>query len=193
MPEPGDSLVRQASRVSFATKTARESGQDDPGQNLLHETSTVREQLVERTCAWCGEPVSYSGRGRPPRYCSPVHRRRAWELRTVQSRADRAVSDGGMSREPVREVVRRTETVVRTTALRAPSQIPPAPRPAARLSGQPYTLPEDAVEWIEALAALRTEGATNPRLYPFREHLARACERTAQALRTPTASPPTLG
>ncbi|MFF5303500.1 hypothetical protein ACFY5F_29505 [Streptomyces sp. NPDC013161] len=59
----------------------------------------------------------------------------------------------------------------------------PPPRPAERLSGQPYTLPEDAVEWIEALIALRREAVTNPKIAPFREHIARACDKTAQALR----------
>lgn len=54
---------------------------------------------------------------------------------------------------------------------------------ARRLSGEPYTLPEEAVEWVEALAALRREALTNPRVAPFREQIARACERTAKALR----------
>ncbi|WP_406221792.1 ATP-binding protein [Streptomyces canus] len=53
----------------------------------------------------------------------------------------------------VREVVQRTETVARTVALRDLDRIPLAPRAAQRLNGQPYTLPEDAVEWIEALAS----------------------------------------
>ncbi|GAA3141399.1 hypothetical protein GCM10017687_67630 [Streptomyces echinatus] len=88
--------------------------QDTAAQAEVHETARVREQLLEHTCEWCGEPVAQSGRGRPPRYCSPVHRRRAWELRTAESRADRPVSQGGRTREPVREVVQRTETVVRT-------------------------------------------------------------------------------
>ena len=149
--------------------------QDDRDQSF------VREGLVERTCAWCGVPVAYGGRGRPPRYCSPVHRRRAWELRSAQDRAERPVGDGGLSREPVREVVQRTETVVRTVVLRDPDHIPRAPRAAQRLNGQPYTLPEDAVEWIEALAALR-KAATSPKIYPFRHHIALACERAAQAL-----------
>ncbi|MFF3166791.1 hypothetical protein [Streptomyces sp. NPDC003273] len=147
-----------------------------------HETSTIREQLLERTCAWCGDPVAYSGRGRPPRYCSPVHRRRAWEVRTAQARAERPASEGGKSREPVREVIERTETVVRTVVRPATAPSPAQLRPARRLSGQPYTLPEDAVEWIEALAALRRE-VTNPKVHPFREHIARACEKTLQALR----------
>ncbi|WP_326658699.1 hypothetical protein [Streptomyces canus] len=103
-------------------------------------------------------------------------------MRTAQDRAERPVSDGGQSREPVREVVQRTETVVRTVVLRDADRIPLAPRAAQRLNGQPYTLPEDAVEWIEALAALR-RAATDPKIYPFREHIALACERAAQALR----------
>ncbi|MER6280645.1 hypothetical protein ABT202_30840 [Streptomyces sp900105245] len=147
-----------------------------------HETTTVREQLLERSCEWCGEPVAYGGRGRPPRYCSPVHRRRAWEVRSAEARADRPVSEGGRSREPVREVVERTETVVRTVTRPDPGSAPSRAQPARRLSGEPYTLPEDAIEWIEALAVLRRE-VTNPRVAPFREHIARACERTLQALR----------
>lgn len=43
-------------------------------------------------------------------------------------------------------------------------------------------LPEDAVEWVEARAALRRE-VTHPRIYPFREQVARACDRVALALR----------
>ncbi|MFF4787813.1 hypothetical protein ACFY3E_41675 [Streptomyces griseorubiginosus] len=82
----------------------------------------------------------------------------------------------------MREIVQRTKTVVRTIALRDPDQIPLAPRAAERLNGQPYTLPEDAVEWVEALATLR-RSAHDPKIYPFREHLARACEKAAQALR----------
>ncbi|GAX57547.1 hypothetical protein [Streptomyces olivochromogenes] len=66
--------------------------------------------------------------------------------------------------------------VVRTRVLPDPGRIPLAPRLAPRLSGQPYTLPDDAVEWIEALAALRREALTNPKVTPFREHIARACE-----------------
>jgi hypothetical protein len=146
------------------------------------DQSSVRERFVERTCAWCGEPVAYSGRGRPPRYCTPVHRRRAWELRSAQERAERPVSDGGQSREPVREVVERTQTVVRTVVLRDQDKVPLAPRAAQRLNGEPYTLPEDAVEWIEALVALRRE-VTNPKIHAFRHHIALACEKTARALR----------
>jgi Ca-activated chloride channel family protein len=30
-------------------------------------------------CGWCGEPVRLKARGRPPKWCSPRCRRRAWE------------------------------------------------------------------------------------------------------------------
>ncbi|WP_326844559.1 hypothetical protein OHB33_41160 (plasmid) [Streptomyces sp. NBC_01558] len=149
----------------------------------------MREQLVERSCAWCGEPVAYSGRGRPPRFCSPVHRRRAWEVRSAEERASRPVSEGGRSTDPVREIVQRTETVVRTRVLPDAGRMPQAPKPAQRLSGQPYTLPEDAIEWIEALAALRRDALTNPRVAPFREHVANACERTLEVLRSDAPGP----
>jgi hypothetical protein len=158
-----------------------EDGQEKPGQSADRETPTTRERLVERTCAWCGKPVAYSGRGRPPRYCTAAHRRRGWELRTAQDRAERPVDDGGRDRAPVREVVQRT-------VLQEPALARPAPRPAQRLSGQPYTLPEDAVEWVEALAALRRD-MDNPRIYPFREQVARACERAALALRAGVPEP----
>jgi hypothetical protein len=159
-----------------------EDGHGKPGRSADRETPTTRERLVERTCAWCGEPVAYSGRGRPPRYCTAAHRRRAWELRTAQDRAERPVSDGSRNRAPVREVVQHT------VVLQEPALARPAPRPAQRLSGQPYTLPEDAVEWVEALAALRRD-VTHPRIYPLRDQVARACERAALALRAGAPEP----
>jgi hypothetical protein len=157
-------LDQELSTVSFVTKRRP----DEP---------LGREQLVSRTCGWCGVPVVYSGKGRPPRYCSPAHRRRAWELRSAQDRADAPVDAGGRSLDPVREVVLRTETVVRSVP------VPGPPAPAVRLSGAPYTLPEDAVEWVQALAYLRRTAPTHPRLSPFLQQLARACERTARVLR----------
>ncbi|MEU9382062.1 hypothetical protein AB0D38_14160 [Streptomyces sp. NPDC048279] len=40
------------------------------------------------------------------------------------------------------------------------------------MSGQPYTLPEGAVEWVEALKALRDVAGAG-QIYPFREQLAK--------------------
>ncbi|WP_432021389.1 hypothetical protein [Streptomyces sp. 1222.5] len=81
------------------------------------------------------------------------------------------MSEGGQLHEPAPET----------------SSAPPQP-PTRRLSGEPYTLPSDALEWIEALAVLRPE-VNNPKVFPFREHIARACQKTLDALR---ADPPAL-
>ncbi|MEV5795939.1 hypothetical protein [Streptomyces sp. NPDC052192] len=89
----------------------------------------------------------------------------------------------------MREIVQRTETVVRTRVLPESGRMPLASRPAQRLSGQPYMLPEDAIEWIEALAALRREAVTNPTVAPFREHIANACEKTLEVLRSDAPGP----
>ncbi|MER6434247.1 hypothetical protein ABT272_42260 [Streptomyces sp900105245] len=86
-------------------------------------------------------------------------------------------------------MVQRTETVVRTVSHPVPGSA--GAQPARRLSGEPYTLPSDAIEWIEALAALRRE-VNNPRVAPFREHIARACEKTLHALRAGPAATPSM-
>ncbi|GAA3754031.1 hypothetical protein GCM10023082_56930 [Streptomyces tremellae] len=146
---------------------------------MAGEVRVVRERLVARTCAWCGEEVPYAGTGRPPAYCGAAHRTRAYELRRAQARAERPVGEGGRTREPVTQVVERTETVVRTVVRTEQERVP-----ATRLSGEPYTLPEDAIEWAQALAHLRqaAEQGSLPDLAS--EPLARACEAAARALRT---------
>ncbi|MCF3960459.1 hypothetical protein [Streptomyces fuscigenes] len=147
------------------------------------ERRSVREQLVARTCAWCGKPVPYKGTGRPPKYCTAAHRTRAYELRTAQARAGRPPGEGGQVQEPVVRVVERTETIVRTVVRREPGEVREVP--AARLSGEPYTLPEDAVEWAQALAHLRRTAEAGGLPDVAREPLARACEAAARALRSP--------
>ncbi|MFC9431658.1 hypothetical protein [Streptomyces sp. NPDC056987] len=168
-----------------ASRTTGQQGQAGTGQGgevvAVRETTGVRTRLIERTCEWCGAPVPYTGKGRPPRYCSPAHRNRAYELRRAQERADRPVSEGGRSPEPVREVVERTETVVRTVVREGPLEIRRVP--ARRLSGQPYTLPEDVLEWAQMLKHFRGAVAEGRIPAVFREQLAQACEATAKALR----------
>lgn len=87
-------------------------------------TQTTRTRLVSRTCAWCGDPVPYSGKGRPPTYCSPAHRTRAWEVRTALTRQDRDRQTGAArgEEEPVREVIRevRTRTTTRSARIEVP-------------------------------------------------------------------------
>lgn len=78
-------------------------------------------------------------------------------------------------------MVERTETIVRTLVRRRPGEVREVP--AARLSGEPYTLPEDAVEWAQALAQLRRIAMAGGVPGVAREPLARACEAAARALR----------
>lgn len=87
-------------------------------------TETTRRRLVSRTCAWCGEPVPYSGRGRPATYCSKAHRNRAWEVETAARRQerDRQTGEARGQEEPVREVIR--ETVTRTATRSARIEVP---------------------------------------------------------------------
>lgn len=151
---------------------------------VVSDTVTVRERLVQRTCSWCHAPIEYTGVGRPPLYCRPSHRKRASELRRAQDRAGRPVTEGGRTSEPVREVVERVETVTRTVIRQEIQRVP-----AVRLSGEPYTLPADAIEWAQALAHLRTEVAAGRIPVFIREALARACDLTARALRNDPPSP----
>ncbi|MFI1735266.1 hypothetical protein ACH40E_39815 [Streptomyces acidicola] len=53
--------------------------------------------------------------------------------------------------------------------------------PTKRLTGQPYTLPEGALEWVQALAHLR-QAMHDAKIIAFQEQIARACERTVRAL-----------
>lgn len=91
-------------------------------------TETTHQRLVSRTCAWCGEPVPYSGTGRPATYCSPAHRTRAWEVRTATARQERD-RQAGTARgedEPVREVIHETvtRTATRTARVEVPVPVP---------------------------------------------------------------------
>lgn len=103
------------------------SGDERPGESLL---------AVE--CRGCGTPVRYAGTGRPPRYCSPGCRQRAWALRhaeqTLSAEAD-----------PRPQVVR--ETVERRVATSPPPPSWSGPRAAT----QP---PATAREWERLLATL---------------------------------------
>lgn len=87
-------------------------------------TETVRRRLVARTCAWCGDPVPYSGKGRPPQYCNKAHRNRAWEVRSAAARQERDRKAGAARTEdePVREVIRevRTRTATRSARIEVP-------------------------------------------------------------------------
>lgn len=161
--------------------TAENDGQEHADVLGERVRTTVSERLVRRTCEWCGDPIDYSGVGRPPRYCKDSHRKRASELRTAQARADRPVDAGGRTPEPVREVIERTETVTCTVVRRGPGEVRRVP--AERASGAPYTLPENALEWVEALRYLAGDAQSGRFTADQRAMLAGACESVADELR----------
>jgi hypothetical protein len=117
-------------------------------------TETTRRRLVSRTCRWCGKPVPYSGRGRPPAYCSKSHKNRQWEVDSARRRQERD-REAGAARpedEPVREVIR--ETVTRTATRSARIEVPrpyPVERPA-----RPDTAREVADYLDQVAAAVRS-------------------------------------
>jgi len=98
--------------------------QGRPYVGKVRVTETTRRRLVSRACAWCGEPVPYSGRGRPPKYCCKAHRNRQWEVDTARRRQERD-REAGTARtedEAVREVIRevRTRTATRSARMEVP-------------------------------------------------------------------------
>lgn len=165
-------------RVETAGNDDQEQHADVIGERVK---TTVRDRLVRRTCEWCGDPIDYSGVGRPPRYCKDSHRKRASELRTAQARADRPVAAGGRTTEPVREVVERTETVTRTVVRRGPGEVRRIP--AVRSSGAPYSLPENAREWFEVLQYLAGDAQSGRFTVDQRAMLVGACEAVVDELR----------
>ena len=115
-------------------------------------TETTRTRLISRTCAWCGDPVPYSGKGRPPTYCSPAHRTRAWEVRTAAARQerDRQAGTARPEEEPVREVVK--ETVTRTATRSARIEVP-VPGQVKQVVVERPARPEKAWEVCAVLGA----------------------------------------
>ncbi|WP_331764890.1 hypothetical protein [Streptomyces sp. NBC_01238] len=171
-----------AELLGVRVPTTENDDQEQHGDVVAERVkTTVRDRLVRRTCEWCGDPVDYSGVGRPPRYCKDSHRKRASELRTAQARADRPVDAGGRTTEPVREVVERTETVTRTVVRRGPGEVRRIP--AVRTSGAPYALPENAREWFEALQYLAGDAQSGRFTADQRAMLVGACEAVADELR----------
>ena len=88
------------------------------------------ERLIATSCAHCGGPVTYPGRGKHPRYCGRSCRQRAYELR----RAGRAPAAAG---PPVRQVVERV--VERPHPRTVPGWIAALDELAAQLRGGALT------------------------------------------------------
>lgn len=105
---------------------------------MRHEQ--VSERVIGRGCAGCPKSVTYSGRGRPPRYCSPACRQRAWALR----QAEQALGTPADPRPAVvREVVERV--VVR--------EVEPRVAAAAASTGTPSR----SRDWENALEVLAAQ------------------------------------
>lgn len=157
----------------MTTSAPHEIPEDDDqehGERVAeYESVHVRERLVKRTCAWCGAELKYSGRGRPPRFCDDNHRKR-WHER---ERAKAELGDAPAP-EPVREVIERTETVVRTVVRKGPTVLQPVPaRPAQQQMNLRF--PETFEDWHTMLALLQVDASKlrdHPRARELREVLA---------------------
>ncbi|MFD5415239.1 hypothetical protein [Streptomyces nojiriensis] len=141
----------------MTTRTPHATADDDDqehGQPVAeYETVHVQERLVKRTCAWCGVELRYSGTGRPAKFCSAGHRKRAHER-------DKAKAELGLADAPptVREVIERTETVVRTVVRKGPTVLHPVP--ARPEPGQMnLRFPETFEDWHTMLALLQVDAS----------------------------------
>lgn len=77
----------------------------------------VGERLESTECAACGEPVSYAGTGRRPRYCSASCRRTGWALHQAATRL-------GAGDDPRPSVVRETVTSERVRTVKVAGRAP---------------------------------------------------------------------
>jgi hypothetical protein len=89
-------------------------------------------RIEKRTCAWCGEWMTYSGHGPMPTYCSKAHRNRAWEVRSAERRLGRDLAAGRAATGPVRELAR--------------PPAPPAPKAPTRVA-----------DWVKMLGELEQQ------------------------------------
>lgn len=113
-----------------------------------YESVHVTERLVTRTCGWCGAELTYSGRGRPPKFCTDSHRKRWHERENAKAELGDAPAP-----EPVREVIERTETVVRTVVRKGPTVLHQVPqRPELRF-------PESVDDWLTMLSLLQVDAS----------------------------------
>jgi hypothetical protein len=136
---------------------------DQADTNRTADESTserVRERVVSRECAACGQPVVYAGRGRPGRYCSAACRQHGWALR----KAEQQLTTGADPRpRVVREVVERTTE--RVVVRRAPVTSYAVPVRASAAPAAPVR-PRD---WVRLLGEL--EGQLGDPAHPLaRQH-----------------------
>ncbi|MER6318923.1 hypothetical protein ABT237_34980 [Streptomyces sp. NPDC001581] len=162
----------------MTTSTPPEPNENDDQEHgdvvAKYETVRVRDRLVQRTCGWCAVVLRYGGVGRPPKFCCDDHRKR-WHER---ENAKKALGLDTAAPEPVREVIERTETRVRTVVRKGPTVLQPVPaRPDP--SQADLRFPTSFDDWRTMLAYLRADA---PEL---REH-PRAAELRMQLRRLAT-------
>ncbi|MFD3329617.1 hypothetical protein [Streptomyces sp. NPDC058701] len=100
---------------------------------------------------WSGSRCSTPGR--PARFCSAGHRKRAHEREKAQAEL------GAADESPVvREVIERTETIVRTVVRKGPTVLQPVPsRPAQQQ--ETLRFPETFEDWHTMLALLQADAS----------------------------------
>ncbi len=135
----------------MTTSTPPEPTDDDHQEHgdvvAQYETVRVRDRLVQRTCGWCSVVLRYGGVGRPPKFCCDDHRKR-WHER---ENAKKALGLDTAAPEPVREVIERTETRVRTVVRKGPTVLQPVPVPTRP---EPGGAPTTVDGWYRQLRLL---------------------------------------
>jgi hypothetical protein len=142
----------------MTTSTTPEPSENDDQEHgepiAQYETVRVRDRLVQRTCGWCSVVLRYGGVGRPPKFCCDDHRKR-WHER---ENAKKALGLDTTAPEPVREVIERTETRVRTVVRKGPTVLQPVlARPEPRQ--QNLRFPESMEDWHTMLALLQVDAS----------------------------------
>lgn len=110
---------------------------EDPDPEPTGSPVRVTERLLSRDCEACGEPSTYAGRGRRPRFCSNACRQHAWALRAADARRAEGT-------DPRPAVVR--EVIERTTE-----------RPVTVLQRREPARPDSAREWADLLDTLTAQ------------------------------------
>ncbi|MFG2417307.1 hypothetical protein [Streptomyces goshikiensis] len=142
----------------MTTSTPPEPTDDDHQEHgdvvAKYDTVRVRDRLVQRTCGWCAVVLRYGGVGRPPKFCCDDHRKR-WHER---ENAKKALGLDTAAPEPVREVIERTETRVRTVVRKGPTVLQPVPaRPEPGQANLRF--PESFEDWHTMLALLQVDAS----------------------------------
>lgn len=141
--------------TTSTTPEPTDDGDQEHGEPIAtYETVRVRDRLVQRTCGWCSVVLRYGGVGRPPKFCCDDHRKR-WHER---ENAKRALGLDTAAPEPVREVIERTETRVRTVVRKGPTVLKPVPaRPEPAQADLRY--PESIEDWHSMLSLLQVDAS----------------------------------